>query len=44
MIFDVLHFAGHSWRTRPYDERRALLEELRLWGTGVANAACVFGG
>jgi bifunctional non-homologous end joining protein LigD len=33
MIFDVLHFAGQAWRTRPYCERRALLNELAIDGS-----------
>ena len=32
MIFDVLHLDGTAWRTRPYRERRHLLDDLRLEG------------
>jgi bifunctional non-homologous end joining protein LigD len=33
MVFDVLHFAGRSWRGRPYRERRELIDELGLQGS-----------
>jgi bifunctional non-homologous end joining protein LigD len=33
MVFDVLHFAGRSWRARPYCERRELVDELGLQGS-----------
>lgn len=43
-IFDVLHLDGRSTRSVPYRERRALLEELGLWGPSWRTPPAWFGG
>ena len=40
-VFDVLHLDGRSTRPLPYDERRALLEELALDGPAWRTPASV---
>jgi bifunctional non-homologous end joining protein LigD len=40
-VFDVLHLDGHSTRSRPYLERRALLQELALDGAAWRTPASV---